>query len=144
MIVRPPKRARKAGPDQLHEAGQHHQVDVLGDQQFGEFGVPGGLVGALDEGVDEAGHARLGGPLQVSGGRVVGAHHGHLGPQFTGGLRVQQSLQETAGARDQHGDAEGHGRQPSAPATDLPLRDARTAPCVQSWPITTVSTSRVW
>ena len=67
------------------------------------------------------------------GGGVVGAHHGHLGPQFTGGLCVQQSLQETAGAGDQHGDAEGHGRQPSAPATDLRLlRDARTAPRVQS------------
>ena len=39
--MRPPNRARKAGADQLHEAGEDHQVGCVRRDRVGERGVPG-------------------------------------------------------------------------------------------------------
>lgn len=93
-----PEAAQKSWADQFHEAGQHHQIDVVSSHLAGEFGVPGGAVTALDERVHEGGHPRLLGAPQPLRRVVVGTHHDHRGVQRVVGLSIEQRLQQAAGA----------------------------------------------
>ena len=93
LMKRPPNLARKAGPDQLHEARGHHQVRLEGRARLGQRLVPVSASGMVGDPVHEGRHPGPLGPVQAGNAAAVGADSDHLCAVGVIGARAEQRLQ---------------------------------------------------
>ncbi|MNT09675.1 hypothetical protein D3C72_1444660 [compost metagenome] len=99
--------AYEASAENAHESGQYHEFGIEGVDQFDQRGVEGlatfeSLV-IQGAGVD----TRVPGALQAVGVGAVGNHRSDADRAVAGPRAVDQGLQVTAGAGEQHHDITG-------------------------------------
>ena len=105
--------AEELRTDQLHEAGQHHQVGLEGRHRVGQGRCPSAsrLVNSADL-VDEGRHAGRLGAGQALDAVAVGADGDHRGAVRRVRARVEQRLEVGAGAGDEDDESRRNQRAP--------------------------------
>jgi hypothetical protein len=93
-MTRPPKRSRKAGPEQLHESGADHQVGPEAGHLGGQPGVPVGAIGTLGQRFGKGRDAGLGSSFEGADAGPIGADGDDLDGQIAGLAGVDESLQQ--------------------------------------------------
>jgi hypothetical protein len=106
----PAGEAPDEGPiQQLHEAGEHNEVDEARLEPVAHGPVPRRAIGIVGDGKDRRLHARAlraREPTRRGRARADGDHLDSAAPVHL----VQQRLQVRAGARDEDSDAKAHGQ----------------------------------